>query len=330
MKNSSKQRLRSRLYQLEEQCGTALGHVLRPFLPLAISAYALFVGVLRVAPDRLFLWTVSGLNAFGAAAFDRRGVIERDRRLSTGGKMRLDIAEKTQRLIYSHPVFETNITRFVLQTLRAGDTFVDVGANVGYFTILAAPLVGDTGSVIAFEPERHNFELLERNVALNQYGQVVLNNCAVGADEGGTARLNINPLNHGGNSLLPFSHYAAGAHTETIEQIRSQYADADLYQDVPVRSLDAYFKEALPGSISLMKIDVEGFEREVLRGMSSLLKKRAARAVICEVNNAETRAAVFARMAEAGYLPHRVSFEGAVTPIGQDTVHGNVLFVQSR
>ena len=71
------------------------------------------------------------------------------------------------RRIREHGVWEPYETSLVLRLLQPGDVFVDVGANIGYFSVLAASLVGDAGKVFAFEPDPDNFQLLCANAELN-------------------------------------------------------------------------------------------------------------------------------------------------------------------
>ena len=71
------------------------------------------------------------------------------------------------RRIREEGIWEPYETSLLLSMLRPGDVFVDVGANIGYFSVLAASVVGDDGAVFAFEPDPDNFRLLRRNVALN-------------------------------------------------------------------------------------------------------------------------------------------------------------------
>ena len=96
------------------------------------------------------------------------------KKLKTGGKMNLNLSEKTQRHIYIAKAYEINLTGFILKHIKKGDVFFDIGANVGYFSILVSPLVGETGRVFAFEPELKNFSALVSNAKLNEYSNIDL------------------------------------------------------------------------------------------------------------------------------------------------------------
>ncbi|MBL7045406.1 MAG: FkbM family methyltransferase [Parcubacteria group bacterium] len=147
-------------------------------------------------------------------------------------------------------VFSPGEVKVLKETLKPGMTFVDVGANVGYFTLLAARLVGEGGSVYAFEPEDENFELLERNIKENGYQNVVLEKKAV-SDKRGELTFYIDPKNLCAHSLVA----------------------KDGQKEVRVEAVvfDEYFKDL---QIDVVKIDVEGAEPQVLKGMTETLKRK--------------------------------------------------------
>jgi FkbM family methyltransferase len=153
--------------------------------------------------------------------------------------------------------FETSEAEFVRRTVRPGQTVVDMGANIGFFTVLLGSLVGPTGRVVAFEPHPRNAELLARSIAENGFGdRVVIERAAVG-DRTGTAELVVldNPFNGGGFYLDAAGRGAPAGHR--LEEVR-------------VVALDEY---PLPGPVGFVKIDVEGAEPLALRGAARLLER---------------------------------------------------------
>jgi FkbM family methyltransferase len=138
------------------------------------------------------------------------------------------------------------------QFLAEGMTVVDVGANIGYYTLLAAKLVGDKGRVFAFEPEPQNYTLLTRNIELNKCKNVTAIRKAV-SSKIGTADLFINT--------------EAGAHGFLAE--RTGIIGVTTVETV---SLDEYFKKR-EYPTDVIKIDVEGAELPVLSGMKNVIKK---------------------------------------------------------
>lgn len=153
---------------------------------------------------------------------------------------------------------------FVLHLLRPDDVFVDVGANIGSYTILAAAVAGARS--IAFEPIPAAFEALRDNVQLNRVvDRVCLHRSAVGRTSG-TVRMTTECDT--GNRVV---HDAEpGAHTQDT-------------MDVAVIALDE-LEDAIDASV--LKIDVEGFESEVLAGAKHLLARPSLLAVVMETNRA--------------------------------------------
>ena len=127
--------------------------------------------------------------------------------------------------------------------LAPGDTFVDVGANVGSLTIVAARHVGLYGAVFSYEPHPKTFRFLSENILLNGAGNVRAMNCALGTESG----------------EVSFSDRSA-------DDQNSVTADGSIL--VPLRTLDSLVPDT---PISLLKIDVEGYEKFVLSGASQVL-----------------------------------------------------------
>jgi FkbM family methyltransferase len=144
-----------------------------------------------------------------------------------------------------------------LQCLRTyakpGTTVIDVGANVGIFTISLAEAVGSSGRVMAFEPLPANVKRLQANVDLNKLGNVNIYVLALGDSEGEiTLHLSDDP-----------------AFPSTTEVVQNRGTDEVLA--VPVARLDRIWKEAGFPAVAAVKIDVEGGELAVLKGSEELL-----------------------------------------------------------
>lgn len=322
--------LRDALYFFEGICGTLAGSLLRFLGPPGRAFYRSLVVWNRSLGDTTTLHLAPFMTALGTAQFDLGAPTIERLTLPNGPVLKLDLSEKTQRQVFSHKVFEAGLSRFLLRTLKPGDTFIDVGSNVGYFALLAAPCVGASGLVLALEPEKKNFEILQNAVKENNLSQVRPLQIAAADTDGGTMRLNVNPLNRGGNSMIPFSTYKSGRHEESKEAIAEKFSNEELFQEVSVRTLDALCAEHHVASIALMKIDVEGFEMNVLSGARSIFSNKVPKQVVCEMNNEETHGAVLEFFTRNGYVPHRIAFDGSVTPFLKDAhIHGNVLFSAS-
>lgn len=180
-----------------------------------------------------------------------------------GYQVRLDLSELIQRSIFLH-VFEPEESAIVRNFLRPGQTFVDVGANVGYYTLMAARLVGRHGHVLSFEPDHSTYKRLKITIEQNRLSQVHAIQAGL-SDQEGEMELHVQ---HGsGNNSPSMVRNGTGVPIK-----------------VRVRSLDSYLDESGINHIDLMKIDVEGFEPNVLRGAAAHLSDGRVGAILCEFN----------------------------------------------
>jgi FkbM family methyltransferase len=146
--------------------------------------------------------------------------------------------------LFLQGTYEEGTIHFLQQALKSGDTFLDIGANIGWMTLVGAKAVGQQGRVIAIEANPNTLPILQHNVELNQANCVEIYGVAV-SDEPGTARLFENwNVNRGGASLLA--------------------QDDTLGIEVQVETLDRLFEPETP--LAVVKIDVEGLEPQVLKG----------------------------------------------------------------
>ncbi len=164
--------------------------------------------------------------------------------------------------------YEGEVVRFLLKRVNRGDVVVDVGANVGYFTILLARLVGSTGKVVSFEPDPLNFEILLRNIGENHIANVHCEMMAV-ANRVGEMPLFKNPTQTTGHSLV--RHFSEKRWTP-----------------VKVTTLDAYISEHKL-SPKLVKVDAEGAESLVLEGMAETIRHNRGMCVLFEFAEAYLR-----------------------------------------
>lgn len=175
--------------------------------------------------------------------FLSRGVINQD-----GFVIAKRLDQSVPFLLWRHKCYEPALSTLFRQYLRPGDTFIDVGANVGYFTLLGSSCVGPSGHVHSFEPNPRVLDELKRNVALNQFDQVAINNIAL-SNCAGKVPLYIAPEMDSGLSSM---RRTSALLTET--------------QTVPAITLDEYIESNGIGKIRAVKIDVEGAELLVLQG----------------------------------------------------------------
>jgi len=144
--------------------------------------------------------------------------------------------------------YESEKQKLLAQTIRPGDIVFDIGAHAGFYTLLAAELVGERGMVCAFEPAPDNLGYLERHVEMNRYQNVRIFPVAV-CDRCGMSHFEMGKDSHTGH--LSLSHTGLQVHAVSLDE---QMAAGEL--PVP----------------NVIKIDVEGTEFQVLLGAKSLLK----------------------------------------------------------
>lgn len=157
------------------------------------------------------------------------------------------------RQIREQGIWEPYESSLVQRYLKPGDVFLDAGANIGYFSVLAAACVGEGGHVYAFEPEPRNFRLLQANVELNGFGDRVTSMQVALTDQSGQAPLYLHPENLGDHQL-----YAGDSGREAV--MVEMLTGAQVFSDLDVR-------------LGLVKIDTQGAEQAVVEGLLPLLQE---------------------------------------------------------
>jgi FkbM family methyltransferase len=163
--------------------------------------------------------------------------------------------------------YDITLCDFLRNNLNEGDIMLDVGSNIGYIAAIAASRVGTSGQIHGFEPLPQCFERLEVLRGLNPRYDFRFNNVALGDAEG----------------VLPISYCPDGEARNASLVPGKNFSDTI---QVPVRRLDDYIFTNIttPDRISVVKIDVEGFEFAVLRGLEQFFTRTAYRpALVCEI-----------------------------------------------
>lgn len=316
--------IRNFFFTVETILAYALGSILRPSRFLSKVTFVGCIKLIESLPKRIQMLLSPFLTELGRVAFDQGAALFLNKTLLNGAGMRLDVSEKTQRLIFATDIYESNIAKFVTRTLEEGNVFVDIGANVGYYTLLASKEVGVSGRVLACEPERENFKLLQENVQLNKYSSVTCVPFALGPTDG-EVTLYINPLNRGGNSINSFSEYKTGSHVVSRTDALEKYGREMLTQKVRMRSVDSLCTEFNLTEVHIMKIDVEGFEASVIEGAHRTLQKHVVQYLLCETGP-ETRKTVLNALFSYGYTPNRILSDGTYEPIIDSVYPRDILF----
>lgn len=157
--------------------------------------------------------------------------------------------DRVSQEILQHGVWESYETAIVIKRLEPGAVFIDVGANIGYYTLLAASLVGKTGQVLAFEPEKKNFDLLSANSSRHASANMRVFNVGLSSEEG--------------DGLLYLSEHNLGDHRLFDDESRA-------CQKVKLITGDQLLQREC-NRIDFLKIDTQGAEADVVEGLQQTI-----------------------------------------------------------
>lgn len=175
-------------------------------------------------------------------------------RLARGFTLELDLADPGQRRLYFFGDYdERREADLISRVLEKGEVFWDVGANLGYFTLLAAAALGPTGQVAAFEPGGSAFAALTRNISLNQFTNILAYQVAASHRQGEAVLYSVRGQPDGRANL--FRPGAGQTATETV----------------PTVTLDSWREEKGLTLPAFIKLDVEGAELQALTGARETL-----------------------------------------------------------
>jgi FkbM family methyltransferase len=178
-----------------------------------------------------------------------------------GNKMYLD--ERDSLLLSINGIYEKFETDLVIDKIKENDVVIDIGANIGYYTLIFAKLVGKNGKVIAFEPDPSNFKLLKKNIQTNGYKNVVLVQKAV-STKNDVLKLFLCDFNYSMHRIYD-----------------SKYGEESV--DIESVNLDDYLeKNNLFDKVNFVKMDIEGSEISALGGMEKLLNRNSPLTLLTE------------------------------------------------
>ncbi|MFC4543259.1 FkbM family methyltransferase [Halosolutus amylolyticus] len=158
----------------------------------------------------------------------------------------------------SASIFESELER-LKERVDSTVTVLEIGANIGYYALLEAHVLGDRGRILAFEPDPRNVDLLSKSIEYNGYGdRIDVERVAVG-DSDGTVTFNILPLSN-------------KSHVDEDAFVRTHPIERQI--DVPQKTVSTLLDEhdVQPESINVVRMDVEGYEAQVFRGMPAVLE----------------------------------------------------------
>ena len=184
--------------------------------------------------------------------------------------------------------------------VHAGDSVIDLGANIGWYSAVLSRLVGERGKVYAVEPIPETFSLLSSVIKKLRLTNVEFFNCAV-SDKDGTAVMELPKHEYGGTNYYMARIVSGKSAEPRVDRV-----------EVPLRSVDSLFPERLSARVTFVKCDVEGHELAVLKGASEFFSKVKPALMIEVTGTAAIQDApdneFFSIMAQYGYVPY--SYDG--------------------
>jgi FkbM family methyltransferase len=187
----------------------------------------------------------------------------------SGVKLRYSSQNRIGQEIFAN-AFERIERHLLDRILSPGLTILDIGANLGFYSCLFAQRVGAAGRVIAFEPTPSTFNALQTNVRLNGYQDLIECHCCALSNTEGIAPMNTFPDSGGVYNSFGVSRTMDGNQPQDVI-------------DVPTTTLDKYYREEDFRNGVFIKIDVEGFEYQVIQGGTHLLKTEDRVAMMVEL-----------------------------------------------
>ena len=182
-------------------------------------------------------------------------------------KMAFDLSHSTNRFIHSfmvrNEVCDVPFTTVLTQFLLPGDTFIDIGSHIGYYSLMARQIVGDTGNIYSFEARPDIFGVMLSSIQINSYRNMTAFNCAI-SDQEQLVEFSICDHDEGLSSLADIGGRKISVFSTT---------------------LDALHNRLKFSQVRVVKIDVEGFEAAVIRGGRNFFRDVMPENVAFEVNN---------------------------------------------
>ena len=221
-----------------------------------------------------------------------------------GSRMYVDVNDPgISRELLLRAYHERRTTDLVKREVKEGMIVVDIGANIGYYCLLEARLVGESGKVHAIEPVPRNYDLLCRNIALNNYSNVSTYNLAV-SSSAGVGKLAVTDASNWG-SMLDSNTPGTSEHIRTRMQELTRG-----FVEVRTVAIDEFLVGEQVSDVNFFRMDIEGYEIEALPGMMNTLRRsRPPVKVLIEVHNsffddpAESLGPILEQLLQLGFRP---------------------------
>jgi FkbM family methyltransferase len=229
--------------------------------------------------------------------------------------LELHIDDWIQENIYFLGEYENPELQFIQSSLKQGDIFIDIGANIGVHSLFASKLVGKEGHIIAFEPFSKNFKSLSKNISLNKSLNITKENLAICETD---TFIDLFYNNDESNLGMVSSHI-------------SQYTTSEKIKAV---SLDSYFNNKFPKKIDFIKIDIEGGEYSALLGMKKILTTFYPKLLIEILENETSTQSnnehkIVTYLKSIGYEKYFIDDNGTLSSVEKNKERMNFAFIKA-
>lgn len=207
-------------------------------------------------------------------------------------RLHLSLADWIQQQLYFLGDYEKNEIDYLYSTLKEGDTFIDIGANIGLFSLNAAQIVKNTGSIYSFEAFTPNYSTFKKHIEMNTFRNITPEHLAIAGEKGHI-------------EILYNEDY------DNVGMASSFLRDFTSREKVESISLDEYVKQKQISKLDLIKIDIEGGEYAALTGMKETLRIFRP-GILIEINTAALRSSdkseeeLIGLLSEYGYIKTKV------------------------
>ena len=227
-----------------------------------------------------------------------------------GFKLQLKLDDWIQENIFFLGEYEKAELKVLATHLKPGEVFLDLGANLGVFTLHASKIVGKSGKVISFEPFSTNHNALGEHIKINNLLNVKIEKLAVGSESG---------------SITLYLDESE----ENLGMVTANYVENAVVEKVEVVSIDSYLEAHPIHSVDFIKIDIEGFEYATLLGLENTLKKHQPKILIeiladIVMQGAEEKVHEF--LLKLGYKKYFISDDGELSETPTCLHRKNYLF----
>lgn len=232
-------------------------------------------------------------------------------------KVKLDLSDWIQQQIYFLRIYdsEKEATRFWKNLIQLRHIIIDGGANIGYYSLMASKIVGNTGEVYAFEPVSKNFNRLKENIELNNFTNIQIFKKALSDVNDIDVEIYVGDEKNWGMSSI-YKHERFSSQMEIVKTI----------------TIDSFLQQNQVNKVDVIKLDIEGSELFAIRGMKKCLETHKP-IVLTEVNqeilnaNGDKVSSIYDIFQEFNYFPYKVKDGLTIQRINKPIADNLVVFI---